>query len=445
MDTNDIQIQLPASKSLSNRWLVLNFLHGGVYQLRGLSPSSDTQLLRQLLKRVPHRIASEQITDKQASFHSKVPAEVFDCGNAGSVARFLMVLLSVTEGSYVITGDERLRQRPMAQLIEAISSMGLHVQSIEEEGFLPVLVTGSLPRRKMAYIDPVQSSQFVSALMLAAPELPEGMSIMLTDRPSSRPYIEMTRSILADLGIDVSLSSNGRVYYVSPRPSVMRRRAVTLEADWSAASYFYACVALVPALRIRMRGLSLNSYQGDRIVAEIFEQMGVVSHEVRSPYKNTSGSVAISNAGCKVKRILKFNFIDCPDLFPTVAVACAALGINAFLRGIANLHLKESDRVLSVYNELTKMGCRIKLTETEMHIFPSLLAPTAPVATYNDHRIAMAFAPLMLLFPDLKIENSDVVAKSFPGFWTQFKRVKGHKSSVKSNRVSHNCLQDEKR
>ena len=405
MNTNDIRINLPASKSMSNRWLMINHLLGSHFRIGKLSTSGDTKLLRRLLTQL----------ETQSS-------DVFYCENAGSVARFMMPLLAITNGSSLLTGDDRLCQRPMAPLIDALRQMGLRLECTEKEGFLPVHIQGSVPTRRTVTVDPLLSSQFVSALLLVAPQLPEGISLTMTQRPTSRPYIEMTTDALQQAGVEVRRSSNGRTYYVQHYDGKPKPAAVTIERDWSAASYFYTMAMLRPDLRIRLLGLQLDSCQGDSATDRFFRMLGVVSTEVRSPYRAAGRSITVQGGGERAKSVV-FNCIDCPDLVPTFAVAAAASGLRAVLKGVSNIALKESDRMISITTELRRMGATVNTTDDEMHILPSVLKPKEMVRTYGDHRIAMAFAPLQLRFPELKIEAPEVVEKSFPEFWEEFEKV----------------------
>ena len=405
MNTNDIRISLPASKSMSNRWLMINHILGGRFRISKLSSSGDTRLLRRLLTQL------EEGT-----------SEVFYCENAGSVARFMMPLLAITSGHHILTGDTRLRQRPMAPLIEALRQMGLRVECTEEEGFLPVSIQGSTPTRRTVQVDPLLSSQYVSALLLIAPLMPEGISLTMTGRPTSRPYIEMTAAALTEAGINVRHSSNGRTYYVQPTAGTPKSKTVTIERDWSSASYFYTMALLRPDLRIRLLGLQLDSCQGDCATDAFFRQLGVVSTEVRSPYRSAARSITLQGGGTHPKQI-QFNCIDCPDLVPTFAVAAAAAGVRVTLKGVSNIALKESDRMEAITTELRRMGAQVNATNDTLSILPSQLHPTEPVQTYGDHRIAMAFAPLRLRFPDLQIEHPEVVEKSFPEFWDEFGKI----------------------
>lgn len=405
MNTNDIRINLPASKSLSNRWMMINHLVGNRFHIAKPSTSGDTRLLRQLLTQF----------DEGSS-------DVFYCNNAGSVARFLMPLLAITPGHRILTGDARLCQRPMAPIIDSLRQMGLRVECTENEGFLPVSIQGGIPIKRTVQVDPLLSSQFVSAQMLIAPVLPEGISLTMTSRPTSRPYIEMTAEVLRQAGVDVRRSSNGRTYYVQPLTNKAKPTAITIERDWSSASYFYTMALLRPELRIRLLGLQLDSCQGDSAADAFFRMLGVHSTEVRSPYRATGRSITLQG-GFEHGKTVQFNCIDCPDLVPTFAVAAAAAGVRTTLKGVCNIALKESDRMVAITNELRRMGGKVNTTAEEMVIIPSTLKPVEPVQTYGDHRIAMAFAPLRLVFPDLQIEAPEVVDKSFPEFWEEFDKV----------------------
>ena len=405
MNTNDIRINLPASKSMSNRWMVINYITGSRFRIGKPSTSGDTRLLRQLLAQL-----------------DEGKSDIFYCNNAGSVARFLMPLLAITPGHHILTGDPRLCQRPMAPIIESLRQMGLRVECSEKEGFLPVHIQGGIPTKRTVQVDPLLSSQFVSALLLVAPVLPEGISLTMTSRPTSRPYIEMTADILRQAGVNVRRSSNGRTYYVQPMTAKTKPTAVVIERDWSSASYFYTMALLRPELRIRLLGLQLDSCQGDSAADAFFRQLGVCSTEVRSPYRAAGRSITLQG-GFERGKTVQFNCLDCPDLVPTFAVAAAAAGVRATLKGVSNIALKESDRMYAITTELRRMGGKVNTTAEEMVIIPSKLKPVVPVQTYGDHRIAMAFAPLRLAFPDLKIESPEVVDKSFPEFWDEFDKV----------------------
>ncbi len=393
---------------MSNRWLMINHLTGGHFRIGKLSSSGDTRLLRRLLNQL------EQHT-----------SEVFYCDNAGSVARFLMPMLALTSGTHILTGDPRLQQRPMAPLIDALRQMGFRIECNEREGFLPITIQGGTPTKRTVQVDPLLSSQFVSALLLVAPILPDGLSLTMTGRPTSRPYIDMTCDALRLAGADIRRSSNGRTYYVQPYVGKPKPATITIERDWSSASYFYTISMLRPELRIRLLGLQLDSSQGDSATDTFFRQLGVISTEVRSPYRAAARSITLQGNGIRAKSI-QFNCIDCPDLVPTFAVAAAAAGVKTILKGVSNIALKESDRMQAIANELSSMGANIECTTSEMLILPSGLhmPESGIIHTYGDHRIAMAFAPLQMIFPELIIEAPEVVDKSFPEFWDEFEKCK---------------------
>ena len=372
MNTNDIRINLPASKSMSNRWMVINYITGSRFRIGKPSTSGDTRLLRQLLAQL-----------------DEGKSDIFYCNNAGSVARFLMPLLAITPGHHILTGDPRLCQRPMAPIIESLRQMGLRVECSEKEGFLPVHIQGGIPTKRTVQVDPLLSSQFVSALLLVAPVLPEGISLTMTSRPTSRPYIEMTADILRQAGVNVRRSSNGRTYYVQPMTAKTKPTAVVIERDWSSASYFYTMALLRPELRIRLLGLQLDSCQGDSAADAFFRQLGVCSTEVRSPYRAAGRSITLQG-GFERGKTVQFNCLDCPDLVPTFAVAAAAAGVRATLKGVSNIALKESDRMYAITTELRRMGGKVNTTAEEMVIIPSKLKPVEPVQTYGDHRIAIS-------------------------------------------------------
>lgn len=376
--------------------------------LRNLSSSDDTALLQTLLGQLKRGTTTS-----------------FMCGNAGAVARFMMAVLALTPGEWTLDGDERLRQRPMAPLIESLRSMGCPIQCLGNEGYLPVHLTGYMPKYKMTELDPSESSQYVSAMLLAGTLLPQGLTLTLTDRAASRPYIDMTLAVLENAGILTSVSANQRVYRVWPLTNTLRHKlAVDMERDWTSASYIYAAAALLPGLRMRMQGLSLStSCQGDRVTAEIFQHLGVITREVRSPYRKEVRSITVEGNG-ENESTLEYNFIDCPDLMPTVLVTCAALGVKARLKGVKNLRVKESDRIQALSEELGKMGCHITQTATEVRMSKTKLTPQGPVDVHGDHRIAMAFGVLTLRYPDLVIKNPECVSKSFPNFWEQLELIR---------------------
>ena len=391
-----IQVTLPSSKSISNRWLALDYLSSNGIKIKNLSSADDTQLFKRLLRQM-----------KMGRRHT------FDCRDAGTAARFITALLAFTPGTHVVTGSEYLCKRPMAPLIEALRSIGCQIKCQVNEGFLPLQIEGVMPTASRLKVDGSMSSQFVSALLLAAISLPHGLAIELEGDVASEPYIRMTLDMMTRAGVQWALKGNPPAYHVEH--NIPQCDAVVIEKDWSAASCFYGVAALRPGCRLHMSGLAHPSLQGDCVAMEIFERLGVVS-------ANNGLAMEIERTG-KVADTLEYDFTDTPDLVPAVAVACAGLGVEARLSGIANLRLKESDRVASIVTELSKMGCNIEATEDMMCIHPSQLVVSQPVDPHGAHRIAMSFAMLRAIFPQLEILHPEVVSKSFPTFFEMLGRA----------------------
>ena len=393
----NIQITLPSSKSLSNRWLVLDHLSRNGIKIKNLSTADDTQLLKRLLRQL-----------KMNRRHN------FDCHDAATAARFLIGLCAVTPGIHNITGSERLCQRPMQPLFDALRSIGCQIRCTEQEGFLPITIYGMTPPiGSRVVVDCSLSSQFASAMLLTAACATQGFAVELQNVNASEPYIAMTLQTLTDAEVNWTLKGNPPAYFVEH--SIPNCDVVSIEKDWSAASYFYAVAAFKPEVRLHMSGLLRPSTQGDCVVQDIFSHMGVVSD-------STGLSIEIERLE-EPEKYIEYDFAQTPDIVPSVAVCAAGLGMEARLKGVSNLIHKESDRLNALTTELKKMGVRVKTTDEEIHILPSKLKITQPVETYGDHRIAMAFATLKALHPNIEITNPDVVSKSFPQFFEMLDRA----------------------
>ena len=310
----------------------------------------------------------------------------------------------------------------MKPLVDALRRLGgSQIDYLGADGCLPVRVTGGWPVMKLADIDPSQSGQYVSALAFAAAASPRGLHIHMVKPPVSRPYIEMTCAVLASAGASNDYAPNHTTIRVQPIEKRRFANPVPIERDWSAAAFFYMAAVFLPRRRIRLVGLSQQSLQGDRATADIFRALGVSTTESRSPYRKTR-SVLIEG-GHEIRTALVYDFSDCPDLVVPVAVTCAAMGVDAWLSGVDALPYKECNRIDALATELRKMGATVDTSHGKMHIPPSVLMPKQPVRTYSDHRMAMAFGVLSLLFPDMTIEDRGAVSKSFPDFWNQLAKV----------------------
>ena len=360
MKTNDLHIELPSSKSISNRWLVLNHIAGYPFVLRNLSTADDTQLLQALLSQLR----------RGTSTH-------FHCHNAGTVARFLLALLAVTPGRWTLGGDERLQRRPFAPLIDTLRSMGCNIQCTGQEGFLPVQIEGYIPQRKMAEIDPSASSQFVSAMLLIGPLLPQGLTLTLTERPASRPYIDMTMAVLRNFGIRIVGVGNDK--YHIPAKQKYRPHPVKVEGDWSSAAYLQALNFL--GGNVRLLGLDPLSPQGDKAFDSYLKGM-----RGKKPTLNIS---------------------DTPDLGP-ILMAVAAAGHGVTLEGTHRLQYKESDRGAVMAKELEKFGIQAVVDENRIWVEDGVLrTPTEPLDSHGDHRIAMALAVLFKNISDNRVHVHD--------------------------------------
>ncbi len=390
----DKTIHLPASKSISNRLLMLEFLSGIDFELENLSDADDTRLLKSLLFQLRE--------NKENTFY---------CKNAGTTLRFLLSALSITPGNWILTGDENMQKRPIKDLADSLKQLGADIQYLSNEGFPPLSINGKKLEGKNIRIHANLSSQFVSSLMLIAPFLKNGLQITLDGIISSIPYIEMTKAILSSCSTNVEWKDN----IISIHPSkITKPDSPKIENDWSAASYFYAATALAKDYSFFLEGLNPDSLQGDgQALPGLFEKFGVYSEFFPD-------GVRISKKENVSLNYFEYDFSHIPDLAQTFAVCCAGLGINATLKGLASLRIKETDRLNALHKELQKMNVQTFINGDSLEIKASGLTIHHAVETYDDHRMAMAFAPLACRFPQIEILNPSVVNKSFPQFWEEF-------------------------
>lgn len=363
-------ITLPASKSESNRALMIAAYGSFTPDFQNLSDSNDTLVLAKALNDIQQGNST---------------VDIADCGTA---ARFLTTYLACHEGDWLLTGTERMQQRPIASLVEALNSLGAEIQYLSNERCLPLRIKGKSLAGGRVQIDMHSSSQFASSLLLAAPMLSKGIEIELLGEFVSVPYLDMTVGMMRHFGAEVE--QKGRIVKVFSKP--YQSKSFRIDADWSAASYWYEMAALSEECEIRLRGLTKQSLQGDSIIADWMQQLGVATF-----LENDS---AVLRKIPFDKRPMGFDFSNCPDLYPTMVATCAALHIEAHYTGIGNLHLKESNRVEAMQKELAKLGQR-----------------PLRFCSHGDHRIVMALAPLALLFGPVTFDHPVVVKKSYPRFW----------------------------
>ncbi len=392
--------QLPASKSESNRALILQALAGGG-QLRNLSDANDTVLMSSLLGQTK-------------------TAEVFDAEDAGTVMRFLTAYLALAGRPVILTGTARMQERPIGVLVDALRQLGARIEYAEHEGFPPLILRGRTPQPAPEDGQPTElvvrgdlSSQYISALLMVGPTLANGLRLRLTGKVSSRPYIRLTLSLMRHFGADCRDLGQ----FVEVRPKIYQPADYMIAADWSAASYAYALVALAPAGSwLLLPGLRRYSWQGDQAIAGIMEKLGVATEYLADETVRLS-KTAESDA-------LHQDFTDCPDLAQTVAVVAAALGVPATFTGLESLRIKETDRIAALQTELAKFGASfIEVGKGQFQLSSEEFAVVGQtVATYHDHRMAMAFAPLALR-GKITIETPAVVRKSFPTFWDELQKI----------------------
>ncbi len=383
-------VNLPLSKSIANRQLCIQYLSGsaGEYRL----PDCDDSVLM-------HNLLSHLRTDKSIN--------EFDCNDAGTVFRFMTAILANTEGDWLITGSERMKQRPCAPLVKALNDLGADVKYQSQVGFPPLMIKGKPIIGGEVFIDASVSSQFISALMMIGAKMPDGVKIVLKGKVVSKPYIELTAWLMRQQGIDVSI--NG--FEIRVLPGQYRFVNSLFEADWSAASYWYALAAMAAKAEICLKGLSRTSAQGDRELAPMFKELGIDSY--------WEGEDLILVKTGNVVSEFEADFTACPDLFPSIAATCAGLGITGRFSGLSTLAIKESNRIKSVGNELVRLGYQIRLSNPDVFeiINGRVKSVDNQINTYNDHRIAMAFAMLSVKTGHLTILQPTVVSKSYPDFW----------------------------
>jgi len=384
----DLTVGLVGSKSESNRALMICHYGGFKPRINNLSASDDTVLLNQILGTIST---------------STTPLTI-DCRNAGTVLRFLATTLAFRDGEWTLTGNDRMRQRPVGDLVDALKALGADIDYLGGIGLPPLKIRGKTAVRPIfdnitnIHVDISDSSQFASSILLALPVVGTmcTSSMHLDGDLSSLPYIDMTIDVMHKYGAKVE--RNGREILI--QPSVYQDVEYTVESDWSSASYWYEIVAFSDNGRVRLRNLHLDSTQGDAVVAQWFEQFGVKS------VQDGSDVIIEKTAETMCTPSLQFDFIDHPDLYPTIAATCAGLRIEGRFTGLRNLVHKESDRVAAMTTELSRVEA---MCTSSIPIFDS----------HNDHRIAMALAPLAMKIGAIEINNADVVSKSYPGFWEE--------------------------
>ncbi|GEL10926.1 3-phosphoshikimate 1-carboxyvinyltransferase [Flavobacterium glycines] len=391
------KIEVTGSKSETNRLLLLQALFPNI-TLSNTSNSDDSEVMQMALS------GNE---------------EVVDIHHAGTAMRFLTAYFAVKEGREVIlTGSSRMQERPVKILVEALRQLGADISFLKEEGYPPIKIKGQKITQSKVTMAANVSSQYISALLLVAPKLENGIELTLEGEITSIPYIKMTLALLNDLNIQTSFEGN--VIKVYPKQEV-ESKVMTVESDWSSASYFFSLAALSEEAEITLSSYKQSSLQGDSALVSIYKEMGVETH--------FNGNTITLTKNKKFKhQDVTFDLNNTPDIAQTIVVTCLGLGIGCHLTGLHTLKIKETDRLEALRIELSKLGANISVTNDSLTLVAtSDINSNVKIGTYNDHRMAMAFAPLALKVPII-IENADVVSKSYPDFWTDMEKL-GYKVS----------------
>ncbi|MBT5232363.1 MAG: 3-phosphoshikimate 1-carboxyvinyltransferase [Flavobacteriaceae bacterium] len=394
--------EISGSKSESNRLLILNSIYGNL-KINNLSNSDDTVILDKYITNLESHI---------------------DVHHAGTAMRFLTALLAIkTNKKFVITGSKRMKERPIKILVQALNKLGANISYFDKKGFPPLIIKGQEIFGGEISLSSNISSQYISALMLIAPILKNGLLINLEGKITSKPYLEMTLAILKKIGINCYFKNN---IISIEHCSKINNSAISIESDWSSVSYFYSIVALSNAAELNIGTFYKSSIQGDVKLYEIYAKLGVETKFIKS-----SSRILIK----KINDFIKPDHIDLdltenPDIAQTIAVTCFGLGISCDLFGLHTLKIKETDRLEALKIELSKLGANVKVTNNSFHLAPTFSINNGiSIETYNDHRMAMAFAPLALMTPII-INNPDVVTKSYKDFWKDLKSLNFNLSKI---------------
>ncbi len=390
----DQEIRITGSKSETNRLLLLQALYPKI-RVENTSNSDDSGVM----------IKAVQTKD-----------EVIDVHHAGTAMRFLTAFFAIQEGkTTILTGSSRMKVRPIKILVDALRQLGAHIEYLENEGFPPLQITGKKITTSAISLKADVSSQYISALLLIAPKLENGLELTLVGEITSLPYIKMTLALLNKIGITTSFESN--IIKIQHKSDI-DYQTIAIESDWSSASYFYSIIALSDiGTQITLSNFKENSLQGDATLVAIFKKFGVET------IFNTNNSITVSKSTPHELQPIICNLNNSPDIAQTIAVTCFGLGLECHLTGLHTLKIKETDRLEALQKELSKLGATVSITADSLTLAPSKRRNSdIKIETYNDHRMAMAFAPLALK-KSIIIENAEVVSKSYPSFWENLKKI----------------------
>ncbi len=391
---------IPASKSVSNRLLILQHQYPSL-KINNLSTSQDTIALQTALQQI-------------GTYKQHISLNI---GQAGTAMRFLTALLSNIEGkTFVLDGSIRMRQRPVKILVDALRSLGADITYLQNNGYPPLQITGKRLNGNKISIAQNVSSQYISALLLIGSKLPEGLSLYLKGKQVSKPYVQMTISILNML--DIGTEQSDGIIKVLPAKHIAKQK-INIESDWSSASYFYGAMAILRRPQISLSTFDRHSLQGDHKIAEYFQNFGI-----KTCFEHNGKIILQPDKTYQKPDFLSFDLLDTPDLAQTLAVTCLAMGIKCRLTGLQTLRIKETDRLFALKNEMQKLGADIAVTKDSLSIIsPYIKQTNVSIETYDDHRMAMSFAILQKKYPEINIKRPEVTAKSFHDFWNIFNNI----------------------
>ena len=388
------KVQLSSSKSISNRLLILSAMAKNNLKLSNLSDADDTKLLDQILSK--------------PNLDSTI-----DCHHAGTTFRFLTAYLSTKEGLFKLYGSERMHQRPIAPLVDAINQIGGEIEYLEKKGFPPLLIRGKQITGGEISITGDVSSQFISALLLVAPTIKNGLTLEITSKVISKPYIDMTLGLMSEFGIEYSWENN--VIKVEQQNYIAKN--IKVENDWSAASFWYSFLALSKSGEVKIPNLYADSLQGDSVLSSIYLKLGIKT-------EFNEDSIVLYKTK-NIAKELELDLSNHPDLALPIIVTCCGLGIKAHLKGLESLKIKESNRLECIKKELSKfnINCEIDSTSIKIKENQNIVQPISVIECHNDHRIVMSIAPLCMKVDSIKFDDKEVVNKSYPKFWEDIQNV----------------------
>ena len=398
----DATVALPASKSISNRALIIYALSGGHIMPQNLSDCDDTEVIINAIRYMP---------------------DVIDIKAAGTAMRFMTAYLSLMRGTHTLTGTERMKKRPIKILVDALRSLGAEISYLEEDGFPPLSITGTKLTGAVLEMSGSVSSQYISAVLMIGPMLDKGLELRLTGDIISRPYIDLTLYMMNEFGADADWTSADTI---TIKPVPYKTREYLIENDWSGASYWYEMMALMdnPDAKLMLTGLKDGSKQGDSVARYIFSMLGVKTVFESKTSREPQTVTITANGRCLPR--LEYDFINSPDLAQTFVVTCAAKGVRFHFKGLSTLKIKETDRIEALKKEMRKLGYVIESrNDSELIWNGETCEPQMEkgIDTYEDHRMALAFAPYALKSGEIIINNPQVVTKSYPHFWESLEEV----------------------